>query len=214
LRELRIGLRPGTGVLICSDGLAEAANPSGELFGSGRLLEAAADRAGGSAEDMADAILAAVGDFAEGRPLDDDATFLVLMAKPRRKRFDLMTSLTALNETPSRIALLCSPYGEDLARDMELALSEALANIRVHGYDSREGPVSLEIRLETRGVELFLREMGRAFDPGAVPPPALGQATEKGFGLYLINKVMDGFSYEPGGKDGNLWTFFKSTRPW
>jgi PAS domain S-box-containing protein len=213
LQELTIELRPGAGVLICSDGIAEAANPRGELFGSERLLEAAAGLAGASAEDMAAAILSAVGEFAEGRPLDDDATFFVLMAKPRRMRLDLSTSLATLSESPSRIARICSPYGEELARDMELALSEALANIRVHGYDSREGPVSLEIRLETRGVELFLRERGRAFDLAAVPPPALGQAKERGFGLYLIRKVMDGFSYEPGGEDGNLWTFFKSTRP-
>ncbi len=205
-----VDLRPGTGALIYSDGITDAENPPGEFFGEGRLLEAAALASHGGAEDIAAAILAAVEKFREGRPLSDDATLVAIKARPRRFLFDFATSLDSVDAMPARVASACACYGDAVARDIHLALSEALANIREHGYNSDEGSVSLDIRLETRGVEIFLRERGRTFDPAAVPPPALGQASEGGFGLYLIRQTMDHFSYEPGGADGNLWIFFRS----
>ena len=207
-----LGLRPGMGALIYSDGLTEAANPADELFGLQRLLEATTAYSRMSAEDMASAILQAVEDFLEGRPLADDATFVVIKAKPRRSSFDLVSSLVCLDEMPARIAYLCSSYGEELARDMELATSEALANIRGHGYGGEEGPLSLDLRLETRGVELLIKEKGAAFDPEAVPPLSPGGLEEGGRGLFLIREAMDCFSYQPGGADGNLWILFRSTR--
>jgi PAS domain S-box-containing protein len=207
-----IGLRPGMGALICSDGITEAENPRGELFGLDRLLATVARGSRSRPEGIATAIIAAVEEFGEGQPLSDDATLIVLKARPRRIHYKFVTSLESLDEMPASVASACFSYGESLARDMELAVSEALANIREHGYHSREGQVAMDLRLETRGVELSIKEQGKAFDLEAVPPPVLGEAKDGGFGLYLIRKVMDNFSYEPGGADGNLWIFFRSTK--
>jgi len=196
--------------LLYSDGLTEAANPSGGLFGLERLMSTASRLSRLGADELADGLLSAIEAFQEGLPLADDATLLVIKALPRRFTFDTTTSLLSLDELPARISSLCFPYGDQVARDMELAVSETLANIRNHGYGSNEGPVSLDLRLETRGVELVVKEHGRRFDPDMLPPPLLGELREGGLGIYLIRKVMDKFSYEPGGPDGNLWILFRS----
>jgi serine phosphatase RsbU (regulator of sigma subunit)/anti-sigma regulatory factor (Ser/Thr protein kinase) len=206
-----VRLRPGMSALLYSDGLTEAANPGGELFGLERLMATASRLSRQSAEQMAEGLLSAIEAFQEGLVLADDATLLVIRALPRRFTFDTTTSLSSLDELPLRISSLCFPYGDEVARDMELAVSETLANIRNHGYGSKDGPVSLDLRLETRGVELIVKEQGRRFDPDALPPPLLGELREGGLGIYLIRKVMDEFSYEPGGPDGNLWILFRST---
>ena len=205
-----VRLRPGMSALLYSDGLTEAANPSGELFGLERLMATASRLSRLEADEMAEGLLSAIEAFQEGLPLADDATLLVIKALPRRFTFDTTASLASLDEIPARVASLCFPYGDKIARDMELAVSETLANIRNHGYGSKDGPVSLDLRLETRGVELFVKEQGRRFDPDALPPPLLGELREGGLGIYLIRKVMDKFSYEPGGPDGNLWLLFRS----
>jgi serine phosphatase RsbU (regulator of sigma subunit)/anti-sigma regulatory factor (Ser/Thr protein kinase) len=205
-----VGLRPGMGALIYSDGLTEAANKDDELFGLSRLLEVTARHSRDKAEDMATWILASIEDFQAGLPFSDDATFIVIKAKPRNFSFDFVSSLDSLDEMPRRIAYLCSSYGEALAHDMELAASEILANIREHGYGSADGPVSMELRLEMRGVELLIKERGKAFDPDTVPAPSGGG--ERGFGIFLIREVMDDFSYESGGADGNLWILFRSAK--
>ena len=205
-----VRLRPGMSALLYSDGLTEAINPAGELFGLERLMATASSFSRRSAEHIADGLLSAIEAFQDGLPLTDDATLLVIRALPRRFTFDTTTSLSSLDELPASISSLCFPYGDKVARDMELAVSETLANIRNHGYGSKDGPVSLDLRLETRGVELIVKEQGRRFDPDALPPPLLGELREGGLGIYLIRKVLDEFSYEPGGPDGNLWILFRS----
>ena len=205
-----VRLRPGMSALLYSDGLTEAANPAGELYGLERLKATASRLSRQGAEELAEGLLDAIEAFQEGLPLADDATLLVIRALPRRFTFDTTTSLSSLDELPARISALCFPYGDKVARDMELAISETLANIRDHGYGSKDGPVSLDLRLETRGVELIVKERGRRFDPDLLPPPLLGELREGGLGIYLIRKVMDKFSYEPGGPDGNLWILFRS----
>jgi PAS domain S-box-containing protein len=205
-----VGLRPGMGAVFYSDGITEAVDPKGELFGLERLLAEVNRGAHLGPDELAQRTLAAVEAFQAGLPLSDDLSLIVLKAKPRRWRASFATSLASLDEVPLRVAEACFSYGAAVARDLELVVSEMLSNIREHGYAESEGPVELELRCETRGVELVIREWGRTFDMSALSPPPLGTAEEGGFGLFLIREVMEHFSYEPGGADGNLWIGFRS----
>ncbi|MDP2874989.1 MAG: SpoIIE family protein phosphatase [Holophaga sp.] len=67
-------LEPGDSLLLFTDGLSEAQNPDGELFGENRLEAALAQGPG----DPKTSVLLAVDAFLEGRPLEDDLTLLVL----------------------------------------------------------------------------------------------------------------------------------------
>ncbi|MBI4600329.1 MAG: SpoIIE family protein phosphatase [Planctomycetes bacterium] len=71
-------LEPGDLLVVFSDGLTDARAPSGERFGAGRLLEAAAAHRGRSARETHDGILAAVSRFGAGVPAADDVTLLVV----------------------------------------------------------------------------------------------------------------------------------------
>ncbi len=69
-------LQPGDQLVFYTDGISEAQNPRGELFGMERLdnlLENCAVQAKG----LLDAVLAAVDAFAEGRAASDDRTLIV-----------------------------------------------------------------------------------------------------------------------------------------
>jgi len=73
-------LQTGDYLIFCSDGIAEAENLSGELFGYARteetILQACGD--GLSAEAVIDHILAVVATFGGGAPQGDDMTCVVL----------------------------------------------------------------------------------------------------------------------------------------
>lgn len=71
------GLRPGDGLLLYSDGLVEARDRAGELYGQERLAEFAI-RSQGSAEAQVEAILAEVAGFNAGRRNDDRTAVVVL----------------------------------------------------------------------------------------------------------------------------------------
>lgn len=73
---------PGDLLFACTDGVTEARNPEGEMFGEARLAELRQAHAGESAEEMLVAIETAVRDFiAGGEPTDD----LTMLAVKRRE---------------------------------------------------------------------------------------------------------------------------------
>ena len=69
-------LKVGDAVVILTDGIAEALSPKGELFGEARIQNALRSQPG-SAEHIADSLLAAVSAFAGPRNQTDDQTIIV-----------------------------------------------------------------------------------------------------------------------------------------
>ncbi|MEW9263917.1 SpoIIE family protein phosphatase [Kineococcus endophyticus] len=85
LRETPVDLAAGEHLVLYTDGVTEAASPTHELFGDDRLLAALdglRDKASASPDDVADAVLAAVGDHVGDGPTDD-LTLMVLRRSPR-----------------------------------------------------------------------------------------------------------------------------------
>src|SRR5258707_2206675 len=68
-------LARGDTLILYTDGITEARNPQGEMFGEDRMDEAAVCR--GSAESIVESILTELDRFRAGRVLGDDRTLLV-----------------------------------------------------------------------------------------------------------------------------------------
>lgn len=79
--EDAVRLDPGDVVVMFSDGVTEAANASNELFGEKRLEECLVTNRHLGARDLADAIERSVHVFADGEPMRDDVTLLVVRRK-------------------------------------------------------------------------------------------------------------------------------------
>ena len=71
-------LAPGDVFVALTDGFFEARSPAGDEIGREGVAEVVRRHAEGSAEDIRAALVAAVEDFAEGRPVGDDRTAIVL----------------------------------------------------------------------------------------------------------------------------------------
>jgi len=71
-------LRPGDLLVAATDGLNEARNQDGSMFGYDRLLQLVEEMAVQSAAEIADGLLTAVNTFAADRPQDDDQTLIVI----------------------------------------------------------------------------------------------------------------------------------------
>jgi sigma-B regulation protein RsbU (phosphoserine phosphatase) len=76
--EFTLATRPGDMIVFFSDGIPDAENAAGEMFGTERLAAVLQAQTAPTAESMVDAILAAVSDFQSGTEHFDDETVVVL----------------------------------------------------------------------------------------------------------------------------------------
>ncbi len=77
----KIRLRAGDLLLLYTDGVSEAEDPSGEEFGKDRLVSALTKTAGQSAKEVLRAVNKDLRKFRRGRPQRDDVTLLVIKAE-------------------------------------------------------------------------------------------------------------------------------------
>ncbi len=76
--QVSVTLNKGDMVVIYTDGLMEATNPAGEMYGEGRLKKLLLAGADNSAEETKNEILRDAFVFCDGEPLKDDITIMVL----------------------------------------------------------------------------------------------------------------------------------------
>jgi len=65
-------------LVVCTDGLNEARNVDGELFGHERLLKLVDDLASHPAEFIVECLLRSVTEYTQGQPQEDDQTLIVI----------------------------------------------------------------------------------------------------------------------------------------
>jgi len=96
----------------------------------------------------------------------------------------------------------CAPGHED---DIELALTEALANAVVHGAKNDPSKI-IECDVacyENRGILIVVRDPGTGFDPTKIANPCHGENiyASHGRGIYLINQLMDEVQFHKNGTE-------------
>lgn len=78
LPKATLSIGKGDILMLFSDGVTEATNPSGELFSEERFERWLLDHNQLSAEEMKDALLETLRDYANGSPQSDDITFIIV----------------------------------------------------------------------------------------------------------------------------------------
>jgi phosphoserine phosphatase RsbU/P len=83
--SMRFTVNPGDRLLLYSDGVTEAIDARGQLFGDHRLLEIGRAGAADSSQAMVDRVITALNDFSAGTLQEDDITLLVIRFHGREK---------------------------------------------------------------------------------------------------------------------------------
>jgi sigma-B regulation protein RsbU (phosphoserine phosphatase) len=76
VRAEQVELKDEDILLLYTDGISEAMNPQGEQFGAERLAKLVRDNTDLTAQELANAVLLTVSDFADGKSFADDITII------------------------------------------------------------------------------------------------------------------------------------------
>jgi serine/threonine-protein kinase RsbW len=131
-------------------------------------------------------------------------------------RLDLPASYAYLSLVGSCLAAIVEqvdnlPEAEQTLYAIQLAVHETCANIIEHAYaEQRGGRVQIIITRDMlrRRLVVDIYDTGRPFDIQRVAPPDLETPQEGGYGLFLIQSLMDELVYVPQ-PSGNRWRLVK-----
>ena len=95
-----------------------------------------------------------------------------------------------------------------------LAIDEAAANIIEHAFPSKNyegGTFQLQIEVGEETIKVEFRDFGLAFNPPLLSPSEINKIkfTKRGYGLKLIQKIMDEVTYERTDQGENILTLVK-----
>jgi sigma-B regulation protein RsbU (phosphoserine phosphatase) len=219
----RVVLGPSEALLLYTDGVTEAMNPSDTLYSDQRLAQFLASNRGSSPRKIVGDLVSDVRHFAGEAPQSDDITALALyyfgatkqMTEPVEiKLHNKLWELDRFNQTLTEFGRQHG-LSDKVMHDLNLALEEILTNIITYGYtDSREHEIGVRLNVRPGEVKAAVEDDGRPFNPLEAPEPDTTKSVEErtigGLGIHLVRKLTDGLDYKRQA-DRNILTIRKKT---
>ena len=203
--EQIIKFGPGDVAVFYTDGVTEAMNIKGELFGMKRLIGAVSKTCQSPAEEIMSRILEEVSAFREDREQNDDITLVVLKASPKAEEHALISVHSRDEELPrvsqelERIMYRAGFSGKQIL-DMQLAVEEAFINIVRHGYHGSYGAILIAMDLGEGRLTVKIEDDAPPFDPTRFQEPDFSADLEErpvgGLGIHLMRSLSDEMRYE------------------
>jgi sigma-B regulation protein RsbU (phosphoserine phosphatase) len=211
--DYELTLEPGGSIFVHTDGITEAKDGSGELFGSKRLLASLNGHQDGASDEIIGGVLADVEQFVGDSPQFDDITMLCLHYRgPERSKSEgehmaVMTidatveNIEAVTEfVNEHLEKLCCPPKAQM--QIDIAIDELFSNISLYAYAPDTGPATVCVDVEENPLSVILTfiDNGKPFDPLSTDDPDVTLPAEKreigGLGVFLVKKTMDEITYE------------------
>ena len=210
--EEKIVLADGDLLVIFTDGVTEAMNPSVELFSEERLEQLLSSVDSRPADEVTASIFSAVDQFASGAEQSDDITVLVVQfhgvsqdSDDRRFSVTIKNEVSEIVRFQEQFAGFAAEQGitPTIMQKVQVVLEEVLSNIIFYAYDDDEDheiDITMEIIEEHLKLTIVIVDDGLPFNPLEVEKPDTGLALQDreigGLGIHLVINLMDEVKYE------------------
>lgn len=141
-REESMQLAAGDSMVLYTDGVTEAFNAAGAMFGDAGLAAALKKADAKDARDLAHLALRAVSDFANGAAQSDDITVLSFAWHPYSSHLEVAPDDSALNNVFEFLKGICDRHAADAKtlNSLRLVCEEAFVNVCHYGFPNEPNP--------------------------------------------------------------------------
>lgn len=209
VQELQIP--PGSTIFLYTDGLTEAMNEKHELYGIKRvvsLLEKDPVKEM-TPERLVESVVADVHSFTGNAEQSDDLTMLVIHYAPKKfesiltERLVMKNNIGEMSHFSNFIKSVTErlKIAEPLAREIRLAVEEAVVNVMEYAYpNGTGGNVTVDMMSDGDLLKVKITDNGMPFDPTEKERADTTLSAEErqigGLGILLVREMMDSINYE------------------
>lgn len=217
--DYELQLKTGAKLFLYTDGLPEATDEKGELFGMERTLDVLNRFRGDAPQALLAHVHEAADAFVGSAPQFDDLTMLCLhyigtpdKEGPRMKKLELEASVDNIEKITDFINAELEAMDCPMKAQMQIdvAVDEVFANIANYAYEGAKGGavVCFEAQDDPRGAMITFVDRGIPFNPLESKDPDTSLSAEErqigGLGIFLVKKTMDEMRYERRGEENVL----------
>jgi serine phosphatase RsbU (regulator of sigma subunit)/anti-sigma regulatory factor (Ser/Thr protein kinase) len=209
-------LAPGDTLFLYTDGVTEAMDPSGALFGERRLEETLRAAPDGDPAGLDRLVRAAVAAFAAGAPAADDLTVLAVqqLTPPRFAVKTFPATREGLAASSDFLDAFLAGADPALVPPLHVMLDEIVSNVVNYS-----GATAFDLDVAAAGTtfaRLTVSDDGRPYDPLAHDDPDTTLAAEDrpigGLGILIVKKMADTVIYRRDA-NRNILTLTKTVKP-
>ena len=205
-KEYEMRLVPGSKLFLYTDGVPEATNEDGAMFGTERMLEALNAHPNATPDQLLMNIHESVDAFVKDAEQFDDLTMLCLEYKGGNMVDELIIEAQVDNLpqvqafVDERLEAADCPMKTQM--HLDVVVEEVFANIANYAYapDKGDAVIRMEITGEPKIATITFLDRGMAYDPLSRTDPDVTLPAEEreigGLGVFLTKKLMDDVSYE------------------
>jgi sigma-B regulation protein RsbU (phosphoserine phosphatase) len=216
-KQTLVSFKPGDLFVFYSDGLTEAKNQDGILYGEKRLVDFVQKNAIIEPEELINIIRKDVVAFSQSDIFDDDLTCVLVGIEKKstsqapldKAKLEIKNDLTELARVRDFVRNFCEgvpdlPLDNNRINLIELAVTEVTANIIKHAYGEHTGEqIQINALLLDDKIVLQFYDWGKEFNPKSVPLPLFDGSQSGGFGLHIISHTVDEVVYSRDKKGRN-----------
>ncbi len=202
-------MQPGSALFLYTDGLTEARNAKGKLFGRDRVGQMIAEAGTTNPKQLVEAAIECWQKFIGETEQSDDLTLLALSYTPLQEQSIMGEGITLKNDVKEveKLGSFVKQVAESLSLDksltgrLRLAVEETVVNVMEYAYpQGTTGDVNIRATSNGRRLKFIISDSGIPFNPTEVTAADTSLSAEErpigGLGILLVRELMDSINYE------------------
>ena len=202
-------MKPESTLFLYTDGLTEARNAKGKLFGREKVMQMIAECGTTDPEQLVEAVINQWRQFIGTTEQSDDLTLLALRYTPSQEQSILGEGITLHNDVKEveELGTFVKQVAETLSLDksltnrLRLAVEEAVVNVMEYAYPKgTTGDVNIRATSNGQRLKFIITDSGIPFNPTEVSEADTTLSAEErpvgGLGILLVRELMDSINYE------------------
>ena len=193
-----ITLHPGDVVFLYTDGVNEAENSNGEMYGTEALENELRKYIGAAKGNISDEVLSTVREFSGHADQSDDITILTL----KLEQASLHDEITVKNQVENLKIVIekinALDINEETKAQLLLIAEELFVNICSYAYKGKDGDITFVLDIGNDQASMIFTDEGEPFDPTADLIDIEEYDHENsigGLGRFLAFELADEYSY-------------------